>query len=218
MSLLEVLVPGSPVAQAYGRVADARDLPAELCACDCGRAVAGMIRDTPNQAARLIAGWLSTREAIWWGLLCESQLLDLKLAEIKPPRLQAILNWVREPGDTTRVAVGQLADEPDNSSLGLLAQAVVYTTNNLSPVQNSPVACPGGLAHRLVALSVLSGANRWPEAERPACLRHFLELGLDVAEGKHLWTPGAIPLHPGLRPGSNVAKPKARIGNIWENW
>ena len=65
MSLLEVLVPGSPVAQAYGRVADARDLPADLCACDCSRAVAGMIRDTPNQAARLIAGWLSTREASW---------------------------------------------------------------------------------------------------------------------------------------------------------
>jgi hypothetical protein len=42
-----------------------------------------MMREDPRHAVRVIAGWLSTREAIWWGAICQSQLMSLGEAMLK---------------------------------------------------------------------------------------------------------------------------------------
>jgi hypothetical protein len=69
----------------------------------------------------------------------------------------------------------------------------------------------------MVGLSILSAASLWPGSNRKECLFHFIELGLDVAEGEHLWADGAIPPHPGLRGGGSPTGLRSS-GNIWENW
>lgn len=217
MSMLPALAPTSPVAQAYGRVGDVHDLTPTLCATASVEAADTLIRDTPRTAARLIAGWLSTQEAIWWGALCQSQLLDLSLAKPDSVLLKAIIVWTRDPGDDTRRAVEQANTDP-STAVGMLAKAVAFTTDNMSPAAKTPIACPAGVAHRMVALSVLGGVELWPISNRPPCLAHFLELGLDVSEGKLHWTGNGQAVRRGLRPLPQSATGQKRLHNIWENW
>ena len=96
--------------------------------------------------------------------------------------------------------------------------AVGFCTDNISPSKDHPVACPPGVVHKMVALSILAAANKWPGPNRKECLHHFIELGLDVAEGKHLWAEGAVPRHPGLRGNDAFSTSLRGSGNIWENW
>ena len=217
MSMLPALAPISPVAQAYGRVGDVLDLTPILCATASVEAAGTLIRDTPRTAARLIAGWLSTQEAIWWGALCQSQLLDLSLGKPDSVLLKAIFVWTRDPGDNTRLAVEQANTAP-STALGILAKAVAFTTDNMSPAAKTPIACPAGVAHRMVALSVLAGAELWPSSNRPPCLAHFLELGLDVSEGKLHWSGSGQAIRRGLRPLPQASTGHKRLHNIWENW
>jgi len=217
MSMLPALAPESPVAQAYGRVGEVRDLSPILCATASVDAAAGLIRDDPGTAARLVAGWLSTREAIWWGALCQSQLLDLASCRPEAELLKSVIAWAREPADATRLAVEKANTDPA-SPLGALAKAVAFTTANMSPVAKHPVPCPAGVAHRMVAVSVLRSADCWPAANRRECLAHFLVLGLDVSECKLHWTGDGEPARRGLRPLPKPARDTRRLHNIWENW
>jgi len=216
MTLLSVLTPNSPASEALLRSVDKKDIPDDLGALASSGAVANLIQSNPKMLVKLIAGWLSTREAVWWGCLCQSQLL--KVREIPGPleKLKAVVNWVKDPNDANRNAVGKPGDT-DSSPVGMLSQAVIFCTDNISPAKEYPVACPPGVVHKMVGLSILSAASLWPGSNRKECLFHFIELGLDVAEGEHLWADGAIPPHPGLRGGGSPTGLRSS-GNIWENW
>ena len=218
MTLLATLGPNSPVAQAYGRVGDPRDLPALLAATECAKALESLRREQPNQAVRVIAGWLSTREAIWWGALCQSQLLELDGHDQTVGTLKSVVLWVREPGAPSLLAVANRNRGNESHSLAQLATAVTLTADSLSPYGASPVPAPTGLAHRMAALSVLAAANEWSTTERKDCLDHFLEIGLDVSECKYPWSEAPMTSHPGLRPQKAKAPGKRKLGNIWEDW
>lgn len=218
MSLLPALAPHSPVALAYGRLGDVRDLPPALCAIESDKAIGVMSREDPRRAARVIAGWLSTREAVWWAALCQTQLLEMTEYQAEPGILKAVIDWVRQPGEATRNPFNDPQMKPASVSLGHLVAAITLTRDSLSPFEKSPVACPTGLAHRMVALSVLAAADAWPETGRATCLAHFLELGLDVSECKLTWQDSGIDMHPGLRPAPASGNGRRTLGNIWENW
>ena len=218
MSLLPVLAPHSPVALAYGRLGDVRDLTPSLCAIESAKAIGVMNKENPRKAARVIAGWLSTREAVWWAALCQSQLMEIPGIQPETKILKAVIEWVRQPGEATRAPFNNQQMKPASVSLGHLVAAVTLTRDSLSPVEKSPVPCPAGLAHRMVALSVLAAADEWPEPGQAACLAHFLELGLDVSDCKLPWQEAAIEKHPGLRHDTNPIKGRKKLGNIWENW
>jgi len=218
MSLLPALAPHSPVALAYGRLGDVRDLPPALCAMESDKALGLIIRENPRRATRVIAGWLSTREAIWWAALCQTQLQEIPEKQPEPEILKAVIDWVRQPGEMTRVPFNDAQMRPGSVSLGYLVNAITLTRDSLSPIDKTPVACPTGLAHRMVALSVLATVDAWPEPGRPACLAHFLELGLDVSECKLSWQPPGADKHPGLRPALQPRNGRRTLGNIWENW
>jgi hypothetical protein len=216
MSMLAVLTPGTPATEALGRVLDAKAIPAQLQGVDSSSAAAILEKDHLRLAAQLVAGWLSTRESVWWGCLCSAQLMKVGTSPGASERLQAVLAWVKEPGDARREAIGPL-DDMTGTPVDMLAQAVAFTTDNLSPNKDHPVACPTALAHRMVAQSVLLAIDHWPGPNKNECLAHFVELGLDVAEGQHMWTKGALPLHPGLRRGADPTTIR-KTGKIWENW
>ena len=218
MTLLATLAPHSPVAQAYGRVGDPQDLPALLGATNCSRALENLRREQPSQAARVIAGWLSTREAIWWGALCQSQLLELAGHDQAVETLKSVVLWVRDPGESSRLSIANRNKGNESASLAQLATAVTLTADSLSPYGASPIATPMGLAHRMAALSVLAAANEWPTTGRKDCLDHFLDIGLDVSECKYPWSQAPLAPHPGLRPQMAKAPGKRKLGNIWEEW
>ena len=217
MGLLDCLYPEAPATEALGRVLPAKEIPTDLASLNSSVAVGLLQKKNPAMAVRLIAGWLSSREALWWGALCQAQLVKVKAQVGRPELLNQVVNWIRDPGDSNREAVGLPGDNSDSSPIGLLAQAVVFTTDNLSPLKDHPVACPPGMTHRMVAVAVLGAAVCWPGKKQADCLNHFIALGLDVADGLHLWKEGALPGHPGLRAGSfsSFGRP---IGNIWEDW
>jgi len=217
MSQLAVLAPSTPAGEALARSADKADVPPEVGGMASAAAVGTLMKNNPRMLVRLIAGWLSTREAVWWGCLCQSQLLKVHQTPGPTERLKAIVNWVKEPGDATRAAVGAPGDG-DSTPVDMLASAVGFCTDNISPSKDHPVACPPGVVHKMVALSILAAANKWPGPNRKECLHHFIELGLDVAEGKHLWAEGAVPKHPGLRGNDAFSTSLRGSGNIWENW
>ena len=64
MSLLPVLAPATPASGALARVMDAADTL--VGGRYSGNALADWAESYPCLALRLIAGWLSTREAIRW--------------------------------------------------------------------------------------------------------------------------------------------------------
>ena len=218
MSLLPTLGPNAPVSQAYGRVGDPRDLPALVGGAECVKALPNLLLEQPNQAIRVIAGWLSTREAIWWAALCQSQLLTLAGYDQAGDTLKLVVLWVLDPGEPARLAVVKRAPVNENPSLAQLATAVTLTADSLSPFGATPVQAPPGLAHRMAAISIIAAANEWSSAEQKGCLAHFLEIGLDISECKYPWNESAVPKHPGLRPRISLAPGKRKIGNIWEDW
>jgi len=207
MSQLAVLAPSTPAGEALARSADKADVPPEVGGMASAAAVGALMKNNPRMLVRLIAGWLSTREAVWWGCLCQSQLLKVHETPGPTERLKAIVNWVKEPGDATRAAVGAPGDG-DSTPVDMLASAVGFCTDNISPSKDHPVACPPGVVHKMVALSILAAANKWPGPNRKECLHHFIELGLDVA----------VPKHPGLRGNDAFSTSLRGSGNIWENW
>jgi len=209
MSLLPVLAPHSPVALAYGRLGDVRDLTPALCAIESAKAIGVMNKENPRKAARVIAGWLSTREAVWWAALCQSQLLEIPGIQPETEILKAVIEWVRQPGEVTRAPFNNQQMKPASVSLGHLVAAITLTRDSLSPVEKSPVPCPAGLAHRMVALSVLAAADEWPEPGRAACLAHFLGWMSPIASS------------PGMRPPSRntpdcgMIPTRSRAGRNW---
>lgn len=214
MPLLGVLEPRSRASVALERVVDAASIPPAVGGLSCHDAAALLSRDNPPMAIRLIAGWLSSREAVWWAALCLAQVSRCGADTGSRTAFARIVQWVNQPD----AAAAQLDSEALGSSpVSMLAAAVTLTRDNISPDARHPVAPRAGLAHRMAALSILSAAALWPADSRKACVNHLVQLGLDVAECLHLWRDKAIPYHPGLRSESARSVPPT-TGNIWEKW
>ena len=213
MAELPVLTPASPAAEALARAM----APGAAEAGDSSAAAARLAADNPRRAMELIAGWLSTRESVWWGCLCAAQILKAGGEPGPGPLLAKVLNWVKDPSAANRDAVGAILEIEGDTPAHLLARAISFTTDNMSPSKDQPVACPTPLAHRMVAMAALAAADLWPGPNRRECEDHFVDLGLDVSEGLHLWAKGAVALHPGLRKGADPTTFR-KTGNIWEKW
>ena len=136
-----------------------------------------------------------------------------KYAQIEDPKRRAYAAMTHALDD----AVGAILEIEGDTPAHLLARAVSFTTDNMSPCKDQPVACPTPLAHRMVAMAALAAADLWPGPNRRECEDHFVDLGLDVSEGLHLWAKGAVALHPGLRKGADPTTFR-KTGNIWEKW
>lgn len=219
MSFLPCLEPSTPAQEALGRLMEPGDIPGLARGFSSWQAMEALSSADPRNAIRLIAGWLSTREAVWWGALCMAQLSKAGLLN-NPDKLllEKVVTWVKEPTDRNRDAVGTPQHEVQATPVSLLAAATALTSNNISPDPKNPVTGPSGLPHRLVAHAVLQGSERWPGGGRESCLTHFIQIGLEVSDVKILWLPDALPPHPGLRQPPVVVKPPKGLKNIWEDW
>ena len=220
MSLLPCLEPSAPAQEALSRLMEPGDIPGLARGFSSWQALVALSSVEPRNSIRLIAGWLSTREAIWWGALCMAQLSKAGLMNGSDKAvLEKVVAWVKDPTDQARNAVGTPQHEVSPTPLSLLATAVALTSDNISPYSKHPIPGPSGLPHRLVAHSVLLASICWPDMDASSCLSHFIRIGLEVSDVKILWKPDALPPHPGLRqPPVLVARPARGLKNIWEDW
>ncbi len=209
-----------PASKALERVISNESIPAMVIGLNSVQAVSMLNITNPTLSIQLIAGWLSTREAIWWAVICNSQILKVRKGkQTDSESIRKIAAWVNEPADKTREAVIPLGEMVSPNPIGLLTASVSLTAENISPNKSNPVICNPTLAHRLAAQSIISAAGLWGTESPHTCYLHFINIGLDITESLHLWAPGAIPPHPGLRHTAIKNKDKHEItGNIWEKW
>mgnify|MGYP006278508579 FL=1 len=218
MSLLPCLSPSTPVREAFARLMPEAEFPALARGLASWQALSSLKDTEPRNAARLIAGWLSTREAIWWGSLCLAQLSKVGLLnQTDKAKLEKVVAWVQDPSNQSRDAVGTPQDEVSPTPVSLLAAATALTADSMSQDKKNPVAPPIGLSHRLVAHAVLLAATLWPDRDSSSCLSHFIQVGMEVADVKILWKPEALAAHPGLRQPQMVLQPTRKLKNIWED-
>jgi len=119
-----------------------------------------------------LAHALPPREAIWWAYLCMQHARGGAWSEPERAALIAGVRWVLQPGEENRAAAKATAPGAGLASLpGLIAMAVFLTGS------------PGG-ASKSIAIAVKAAATKNDPARLLDTQRLFVNLGIEVAEGR----------------------------------
>lgn len=170
-----------------------------------------------TDAIRFLAAWLPPREALWFGCLGVWQVYRLLGQPGAKELLDKIIDYINQPTEASLISLGPLKEiRKDGSTMGLLALAAVFSGNNISPYPKKPLKPKPGLVGISVANALISASTKWQGKDRNACLDQFIEMGLDIAEGKHLWGPNPGQNYPGLRGGSSPNSMFEKPRNIWD--
>ncbi len=131
---------------------------------------------------RLLSVALPGRERAWWACLAARDLLG-PAPEKVPATLIAAENWVRQPGDPTRLAVRAALDAVESDDdMSLCATSALFADGTLGPGELSHHAAPAGAAEtaafgmNVMALGALS-RDFTLEANR------LIDRALDIARG-----------------------------------
>lgn len=169
-----------------------------------------------SDAVKFIAAWLPPRDSLWFATLGVWQVYRLAPGPGHRELIDRVVAYVTEPTQAAWAGFGPLrAAAKDSSPLGLLVQAAVLTGDNICPHPKKSIRPDPNLAGKTAANALIAAASRWPGKDRNACLDSFIELGLDIAEGKHLWGPNPGQKYPGLRSASQELM-FGKTRNIWE--
>ena len=136
------------------------------------------------EARRFLAQALPKREAVWWGVLGVSEFAE----PVEPSQvetLKAARRWAADPSDANRRIAWDVAQagELDNPS-GLLAMAVFFSGDSLTPADLTPIAPPGYLAGDAVANALTLATVQKEPAKAGEKAAALLRIGLEVASGK----------------------------------
>jgi len=115
---------------------------------------------------------LPAREGIWWACLCLQHACGDKLTAAERAAATAAVQWVFQPGEVTRAAAKSPAEAAGpGTPAGALAMAASLT----------------GPASLKAAANAVKLASLKTEPVQIANLQKaFVELAMEVAEGKHL--------------------------------
>ena len=170
-------------------------------------------------AVKFIAAWLPPRDSLWFATLGVWQTYRLLGQSGAEESLRRVAAFVRAPSAANLSAIGPAKQLlRDGGTMGLLAQAALYSGENISSVKGKTIKPAAHLTRKLAGAALVVAAAKWPGKQKGACLEQFASMGLDIAEGKHLWEPNPQQKYPGLRkpPLREIFSQKA--GNIWEDW
>jgi hypothetical protein len=141
-----------------------------------------------QSAIAFVAHAVPQREAIWWGCLCLRHVSRAPLPPVEEVAYKAAVQWVLEPTEKNRSAAqapGEAAGV--GTPAGALALAACWTGGSLAP-PNLPAVPPSPfMTAKGVAGAVLLAATRGEPARIADTQRLFVELGIDVAQGRVLW-------------------------------
>jgi len=127
MTFLNVLSPQIKASEAMSRVMDADRVPAAVAGLTSSDAAMVLAKNNPRMAVRLIAGWLSTRECIWWAGLCMAQLRKAGADVGAPDLLHKIVRWVTHPLPETMKPLESAGESLRSGPIGLLASGILLT-------------------------------------------------------------------------------------------
>lgn len=132
-----------------------------------------------------LAHALPARDAIWWGCLCMQHACGERLAPPEREAAIATVRWVLQPNEENRAAAGPAAQAVGLASpAGSLAMAVHLTGGSMAP-PNAPPVPPGPYAPaKPVAAAIKLAGAKGDAARLQDTLRLFLNLGIEVAEGR----------------------------------
>lgn len=146
------------------------------------------------EARRVLAHAMSKPRVLWWGCLCVWDAYQgdppVRLAAI----LDATLRFLVDPSDDNRRRVHKLGrNVKANSMAGILAGAVFFSRGSVSKPGLPEVPPRPFVTGRLVSVVVyLAAVTRHP-TQYKKLLRHYLDIGVDVARGKLLWRAEETP-------------------------
>jgi hypothetical protein len=146
-------------------------------------------------ARSVLAHAMGRQRALWWGCLCAWERYRPEPAQDETGLLESVGRLILDPGEARRRELEALLPAwlPGTPG-GMLAMAAVFGGGSVS-LPNAPFVPPRPfVTGRLVSVAVYLAAvfgDPLPYEER---LRHFLDLGLDIALGRRLWNSAATSL------------------------
>ena len=136
------------------------------------------------EASRLIAHAMPNREAVWWACMCARATSPAGLAPVDAAALDAAELWVRKPGEDTRYAAFDIAQEAGFGSPEAWAcVAAFWSGDSMAPVGQPAVPPAPNLAGSAIAGSVALAAVRSDPARQMARLQAFLTSAHEIAAG-----------------------------------
>lgn len=123
-------------------------------------------------AIDFMAHALPLREGVWWGCLCMQHAIGDNLTAPERGAATAAVQWVLQPGDETRAAAKSPSEAAGpGTAAGALAMAVSST---------------GPASLKAVGNGVKLASLKTEPPQIANLQRAFVELGVEIAEGKHL--------------------------------
>lgn len=136
------------------------------------------------EASRLIAHAMPKREAVWWACMCARATAPAELAALDAAALDAAELWVRKPGDDTRYAAFEIAQETGFGSPEAWAcVAAFWSGDSMAPLGQPAVPPAPNLTGTAVAGSIALAAVRTDPTLQMARLQAFLTSAHDIAAG-----------------------------------
>lgn len=140
--------------------------------------------DRLQEASRFLAHALPKREAVWWACLCVREAMQDAGDESAEELVTLAETWVRKPTDENRrSAMAAAEDAGFDSPASWAAIAAFWSGDSLTPADLPPVAPSDELTGTAVAAATMLAALTGDPVTAPDRFRHFLERGVDVAQG-----------------------------------
>ena len=131
---------------------------------------------------RLLSVALPGRERAWWACLAARDVLGPSPEKV-PPTLIAAENWVRQPGEPTRVALRAALDAVESDDdVSLCATSAMFADGTLGPGELSHHAAPPGAAET-AAFGMNVRAMGVMSRDFNAEANRLIDRALDIARG-----------------------------------
>lgn len=142
-----------------------------------------------RDAMHFLSGWLSRRQALWWGCLCVWLVHRPEWTPLRENALRAVVQWVQDPSEAhRRQAETAAGPEGARTPVGALALAAFWSEGSMTPAGLPEVLPPPNLSATTVAEAVLLAAALADPAHKAVLCRQFVSLGLEVVHGQIPWT------------------------------
>lgn len=141
-------------------------------------------------AIQVLPHLLPKRAAVWWGVLWSWQAHRPAPSATCSTALEAALNWVYDPSEANRRATEPPARAAAMTrSAGCLAWAAFWSDGSMTPPELPIVTPPPHVTAVVVGGAVLLACVERNALQYLDHYRHALDLGLEIARGRLLWTP-----------------------------
>jgi hypothetical protein len=148
------------------------------------------------EAIRFLAHALPVREAVWWGGLCLWRALESSADRLPPPQrtaFRAAMVWVLKPGEENRRAAEKVGRTATLSNApGCLAMGVFWSSGSMTAANLPAVPAPPFAAAKCAAAAVLLAAILNGGRKSTGYQQRFVELGMEIANAKFLWSDPSV--------------------------